>query len=66
MVQREEGETVFSGTLGADRRFDVFQRDFYVVVEYPRNGFGTASPEEYTDVFNLNDPSSLLTNRTAG
>ena len=51
VVKRVEGETVFCGTIGVDRRFDVFKRDFYVVVEYQRDGFGAASPEEYADVF---------------
>lgn len=51
VVQRDEGETVFRETIGVDCRVDVFKRDFYVVVEYQRDGFGAASPKEYTDVF---------------
>lgn len=50
VVRRDEGETVFRGTIGLDRLFDVFKRDFFVVVEYQRDGFGAANPEEYTDV----------------
>ena len=50
VLLREEGDTVFRGTIGVDRRFDVFKRDFYVVVEYQRDGLGAASPKEYIDV----------------
>jgi hypothetical protein len=50
VVQREEDETLFRGTIGLDRRFDIWSRDFYVVLEYQRDGLGAASPDEYTEV----------------
>jgi hypothetical protein len=50
VVQREEDETVFRGTIGVDRRLTVSRRDLYVIVEYQHDGFGASSPAEYTEV----------------
>jgi hypothetical protein len=49
-VRREEDETVFRGTIGLDRRFGVWSRDLYLIVEYQRDGFGAASAEAYSKV----------------
>jgi len=49
-VRRQEGETFFRGTFGLDRRFEVWSRDLYLVVEYQRDGFGAADATAYLDL----------------
>jgi hypothetical protein len=39
-------ETVLRFTVGADRSFNLFGRNLYLVAEYQRDGFGAASAEE--------------------
>lgn len=42
--------TVARATLGLDRSFEVWGRNLYVVVEYQRDGYGAADPQELTAV----------------
>ncbi len=46
-----DGDLVFRGTIGFDHRFSPWSRDLFVVVEYQRDGFGAAKPDEYPEVF---------------
>lgn len=45
-----DGRTVFRGTLGVDRRFDLADRDLTVLVEYQHDGLGAAGPEDFSTV----------------
>lgn len=45
-----DGDFVARGTAGVDTRFDLFDRDLYVIFEYQHDGFGASSPADFTDV----------------
>jgi hypothetical protein len=48
---REEGDAViFRGTVGIDGRLDLWDRDFYYVLEYQHDGFGAGSSAELLQV----------------
>ncbi len=51
VVRGIEGDVVFRGTIGFDRRFSLYNRDVYIVLEYQRDGLGASSPDEYLEVF---------------
>lgn len=42
-VRNEPEQTVWRAAVGADRNFDVWERDLYVALEYQYDGFGAAS-----------------------
>ena len=44
-------------SIGADRNFPFAGRDLYVVLEYQRDGYGAADPDDYLEVL-LSDPYS--------
>lgn len=50
-VRSIEGDVMFRGTVGLDRRFSVDRKDMYIVLEYQHDGLGASSPDEYLDVF---------------
>jgi hypothetical protein len=51
-VIRDDGEdAVLRASVGIDRRFTVLKRDLLMLVEYQRDGFGAADPEDYPAVF---------------
>ena len=43
-------ELVLRRTIGVDRRFSLFEKDLYVVVEYQHDPFGAFSAEQYEKV----------------
>ncbi len=43
-LRGEQGDAVFRGAAGVDRRSTVAGRDLYFVFEYQRDGFGAAEP----------------------
>ena len=43
-------EEVLRFSIGADRSFSLAGRDLYVILEYQRDGFGAADPDEYLAV----------------
>lgn len=45
-LRREDGSTVVRGTVGADRFFQLLERDLHAVVEYQHDGFGAARAAE--------------------
>jgi len=47
VVRDRDRRAIFRGTIGLDRQFQIRDRDFYVVVEYQRDGLGAASPDGY-------------------
>jgi hypothetical protein len=51
VVREIDGDVVFRGTIGLDRRFSLYKRDVYLVLEYQRDGLGASSPDEYLEVF---------------
>jgi hypothetical protein len=44
------GRATIRGAAGADRRWGVFGRDLYAVLEYQHDGFGAARPEQLAAV----------------
>ena len=50
VLRNVDGELIFRGAIGLDRRFSLWSRDFLVVVEYQRDGFGAANPNDYSEV----------------
>jgi len=45
-IRDDEAGAAFRGTVGVDRRFAVGGRDLYLIVEYRRDDFGAADPDE--------------------
>lgn len=45
-----DGDFVARRTVGVDTRFDVFDRDLYVVLEYQQDDFGASSAEDLENV----------------
>lgn len=53
---REEKENLaLRGTIGIDRRYDLFARDLYIVIEYQHDEFGAARADELLSVV-LSEP----------
>ena len=46
-VRSLDGDVVFRGTVGFDRRFSVNRKDVYIIAEYQHDGLGASSPDEY-------------------
>ncbi len=49
-LRRDTAGTVLRAAVGADRRWSVFDRDLYLVVEYQHDGFGAAGAGALTAV----------------
>jgi hypothetical protein len=47
VFRERDDEVVFRGSIGIDRRFGVRGRDLVLVVEYQRDGLGSARAEDY-------------------
>jgi hypothetical protein len=50
VVRRIDGDTVFQGTIGLDRRFSVDGKDLYLVFEYQRNGLAAPDSQDYAEL----------------
>ena len=50
VLRRLDHALVFRGTLGLDRLLQVGGNDLMLLVEYQRDGLGTADPEQYPDL----------------
>jgi hypothetical protein len=54
-LQDSDDGVAVRGTVGVDRRFDLFRRDLYVVLEYQHDDFGAADNSELAEVV-LSEP----------
>jgi len=52
---REDDDLVLRGTLGIDRRYSLFDRDLYLVLEYQHDDFGASNASDLLNVV-LSDP----------
>jgi len=50
VVRELDDDVIFRGTIGVDRRLDVYDRELYIIIEYQRDGLGARRAEDYLAV----------------